>query len=236
MKKALGLILILAGGLATAAPAQAMPKQEQDYYRTMVSTRCGIGRGNPVITRQKIDLSSTVIYEAVYGEGGWVRLDAGIRSLRGLIHINPEKKKMYCNYKQWRDRANTFVKLDPQPDAYPGKADFRMPRGATAQTIRNSRIHRTIIFFWDGLPSPIVGKVNMETGALTAALPEGKGSCTGTAMGDETAASRAWRVSCSNGLEAEGSYKGRGATKGAEGSGKDNQGRAVHYNLIPKPV
>ena len=93
---------------------------------------------------------------------------------------------------------------------------------------------RAIAVEWEGVAPLIAGEVTLQqaNGKLALSLPNGQGECTGSYFViDKQQRTGAWSVSCSNGLNALGTYTAHGRGKGASGEGRDNLGREVKYSV-----
>jgi len=106
-------------------------------------------------------------------------------------------------------------------------------------SIREITEIRPITVSWEGYSDHVAGTVNIKAkggkGAVSMALPDGEGTCTGQySYASNNTGKGSWAVACTNGLAASGSLKALGKAKGAVGEGIDTQGRKVKFTVGAK--
>jgi len=93
---------------------------------------------------------------------------------------------------------------------------------------------RPIAVSWEGYAELFSGTIeeigNGERGAVNITLPNNDGHCSGNYQATSKAKGT-WTISCTNDLQANGTYTAFGDGKGASGTGKDKQGRSVTYTI-----
>ena len=84
---------------------------------------------------------------------------------------------------------------------------------------------------WEGYQKPIAGFIDLTVIKIT--LPDGLGNCSGKVIPTSSSSGK-WKVKCSNGVNAAGSYKTNGSGLGSSGEGYDSDGNKVEYTISAK--
>ena len=101
------------------------------------------------------------------------------------------------------------------------------PRGAASR----SADMRPIAVKWQGRPAMIAGTVELvqgqDAGSMTMSLPNNEGTCSGSYETQK----RSWKVACTNGASASGTFTPLGSGQGSKGTGKDNLGNSISFTI-----
>lgn len=89
---------------------------------------------------------------------------------------------------------------------------------------------RSLAVLWEGSPTPLAGTIDLKSGEIVFARPN-EATCSRV---DENRQNRTWKVKCSDGMSAEGDYRGLGEGKGSQGVGIDQDGNYVTFTVGPR--
>jgi len=208
-------------GCVTATTAQGVDPEMADIARNVMADMC-------VITKTKGSSSSSkdVAINEIYvshikaSPNGGTDASVSYRGLSTNVYFDVDRAVASCGYKR----------NGPYPSPY---LKARLADQGRTPTAANDEF-RPIAVTWEGYTDLFSGVIHEigdgSSGTVTITLPNNDGHCTG----GYKATSRTkgtWNISCSNGLEAEGTFTAFGDGKGSAGEGVDIQGRRVSYTV-----
>jgi hypothetical protein len=144
---------------------------------------------------------------------------------------------------KWACGADALRRIAPEvqfeADKFYEVANIKTPAtidpGAKSESARlRDGDTRAIAMSWEGHEELIAGVITMNQsrngGSVRLTLPNKMGTCAGdyAVVADREGT---WKIACTNGETASGTFKGYGSGKGSSGVGTDSKGRKVSYTI-----
>ena len=114
------LFIILFGLLIVGCQTTSkVPAHLQNKYASIIQSSCVIGTQTHAYDANFHNTvgNDVVVFEVVYGERSWVRIDAALSGLRDNMYYSLNSKQLYCNANSWLSLRIPFIPLSNQVSA-----------------------------------------------------------------------------------------------------------------------
>jgi hypothetical protein len=185
-----------------------------------------------------VKIASKVMLRKIYtSDSNWFRAEIIGNGVIDDVFYLPSTGRFVCGQRTWHtfpDEKNIiFREYASSINAANLLQQSRAPL-STSSTTSSSNI-RSIAVSWDGYSRLIAGSIDLspdghKPGFFTITLPNNDGQCSGqTKQSDRRTG--VWSISCTNGMNAAGTFEAYGDGKGASGIGTDSKGKEVRYTI-----
>lgn len=212
-------VLPLSGCVTTSTSGGVDPEMAS-IARNVMADKCVITKSNGTSSNSRgIKIDEIYVSHIAQSPNGGMDASVSYRGLSTKVHFDVDRAVSSCGYKGTPTPSRFLVQR---------LADLgRTPAAATDE-------FRPIAVRWEGYSELFSGTIreigNGMRGTVNITLPNNDGQCTGHYEASSRT-SGTWDVSCSNGLEAKGTFTAFGDGKGSAGKGVDKKGRSVTYTV-----
>ena len=190
-----------------------VPLAVQDEVKKRFVLSCSVNYSDQYFRYEERIKDKITYYSIVYGEGGWIRVNASAGGARDNFYYNVVTDETICGWRRWTLTRRDF------------KASNNFLKDVST---------RPIAVQWEGYEDLAAGNIllnqKVRTGFFYLVLPNNEGTCRGKyqmiGQADGT-----WSVYCTNKMEAQGTFTAYGPGKGSSGEGEDTQGRKVKFTI-----